>query len=96
MRLPSFIDCDASEKVEMISRVEQAHNQLQEGNNVQNSETFEDNCDILVLNIILLSESPYFVGRYLENGPEIRQLLVRLVDAGKKLFLVTNSAFPFV
>ena len=34
--------------------------------------------------------------KYLEKGPEVKKLLKYLVDGDKKLFLITNSGFPFV
>ncbi|XP_060063842.1 5'-nucleotidase domain-containing protein 3-like [Ylistrum balloti] len=36
------------------------------------------------------------LARYLERGPEITQVLHRLINSNKKLFLITNSGFPFV
>ncbi|KAL4220609.1 5'-nucleotidase domain-containing protein 3 [Mactra antiquata] len=36
------------------------------------------------------------IGRFLQNGPEIKELLERLTKAGKKLFIITNSGFPFI
>ncbi|XP_060583204.1 5'-nucleotidase domain-containing protein 3-like [Ruditapes philippinarum] len=34
--------------------------------------------------------------KYLENGPHIKKILERLANAGKKLFIITNSGFPFI
>ncbi|XP_077988251.1 5'-nucleotidase domain-containing protein 3-like [Glandiceps talaboti] len=36
------------------------------------------------------------IAKYLESGKEVSELLRRLVSMGKKLFLVTNSAYSFV
>ncbi|XP_076356800.1 5'-nucleotidase domain-containing protein 3-like isoform X1 [Tachypleus tridentatus] len=36
------------------------------------------------------------IGNYLEKNEELRSFLQRLVNAGKKMFLVTNSPFKFV
>ncbi|XP_014771704.1 5'-nucleotidase domain-containing protein 3 [Octopus bimaculoides] len=36
------------------------------------------------------------IGKYLVKGPEVLMLLQRLTEANKKLFLITNSGFPFV
>ena len=33
---------------------------------------------------------------YLTSGPEISKLLERLVSQNKKLFLISNSGFPFM
>jgi hypothetical protein len=33
---------------------------------------------------------------YLEKDPRLEVFFTRLIDAGKKLFLVTNSLFNFV
>jgi hypothetical protein len=38
----------------------------------------------------------FFPEKYLEKGPEVKKLLKYLVDGDKKLFLITNSGFPFV
>ncbi|CAC5420649.1 5'-nucleotidase domain-containing protein 2,5'-nucleotidase domain-containing protein 3 [Mytilus coruscus] len=36
------------------------------------------------------------IEKYLEKGPKVMSILENLVKADKKLFLVTNSGFPFV
>jgi FMN phosphatase YigB (HAD superfamily) len=36
------------------------------------------------------------VKEYIKETPEMRKFFERLVNANKKLFLVTNSPFPFV
>lgn len=36
------------------------------------------------------------IDAYLQKGQETKVLLERLVSAGKNLFLITNSGFPFM
>ena len=38
----------------------------------------------------------FVTGLYLEKESETNELLQRLVAAGKKLFLISNSGFPFM
>ncbi|XP_053404307.1 5'-nucleotidase domain-containing protein 3-like isoform X2 [Mercenaria mercenaria] len=34
--------------------------------------------------------------RFLQHGPEIKTFLDRLTNAGKRMFIITNSGFPFI
>ena len=38
----------------------------------------------------------FLAGKYLEKEAETKRMLERLVAAGKKLFLISNSGFPFM
>lgn len=50
-------------------------------------------CNVLILNLLNLR---LFSDKYILRGEETDAVLHKLVDNGKKLFLITNSPFAFV